>query len=197
MPQQKRRTDENPPVAFRPSALNRQRLDRLIQKRGESQSAVINAAIELLYRLDCEAKIVMTMADKLTDYGQNDPGENQMQPIFYDGMIDNFSSCPEANNIRYKCYIYTLNDKTGVRYIGQTNGPSMRLSGHMCNARNGRDKTKRGLWIKSLVDNQQEPSMMIIEMCPTYQSNERERYWINYYRNQGADLVNSQRWDKS
>lgn len=76
MPRQKRQTVENKPISFRPSALNRLRLDRLIEKRGEHQSAVINAAIEIMYRLDCEPELIMAEIDQLTDYGKNDPTED-------------------------------------------------------------------------------------------------------------------------
>lgn len=91
-------------------------------------------------------------------------------------------------------FIYTLSDETGVRYIGQTNNVSIRVSAHKCNARYGRDKTKRGQWIKSLLDCKLEPTVTIIEKCHPKSSNKCERYWINYYLKQGANLVNSSRW---
>lgn len=119
------------------------------------------------------------------------------QPICYaQDMIDNFTHCPESNDIAYRYYIYTLNDKTGVRYVGQTNSPSLRLSQHMCKGRSGRDKTKRGRWIKGLVEKKEEPVMVIVETCPIYQANERERFWINHYRQRETSLLNGSRWEK-
>lgn len=87
-------------------------------------------------------------------------------------------------------FIYTLSDETGVRYIGQTNNPSIRLSSHKCNGGRGRDKTSRGQWIKHLMDNGRAPIMDVIEKCPHKIANERERYWVSFYRHQGANLLN-------
>lgn len=113
-----------------------------------------------------------------------------MQPIIYaTNMIQDVSGLP-CNRI----YIYTLNDDTGVRYVGQTNNPSIRLSSHMCNARNNRDKTPRGLWIAELCKNKIEPIMVIIEQCKAGESNRRERYWIDYYRKKSVNLLNGSRW---
>lgn len=51
-------------------------------------------------------------------------GETQ---IIYDGMIDNFI-LKEGEKFNWPklfyIYIYTLNDESGVRYVGQTNSPS-------------------------------------------------------------------------
>lgn len=128
-----------------------------------------------------------------------------MQPIIFAlRMIDDFNTLGSVVATQATqwvgpdtpIYIYTLNDETGVRYIGQTNNLSIRLSSHNCNARYGRDKTKRGQWIKSLLDRKDEPIMVAIERCRASASNQRERYWINYYREQGVNLVNGSRWDR-
>lgn len=87
-------------------------------------------------------------------------------------------------------YIYTLSDKTGIRYIGQTNNPNIRLSSHKCNGGRGRDKTKRGQWIKSLMDNGEAPILTVVEECSRKVSNERERYWVNFYWQRGEKLLN-------
>src|SRR5687768_2734590 len=100
-----------------------------------------------------------------------------MQSIIYAiRMVDNYRQ--EWNVLDMPSYIYTLSDEDGVRYVGQTNDPSIRLSGHMCNARNERDKTARGQWIFDLLKKHQEPLMTIIEKCGRDISNERERYWV-------------------
>lgn len=112
-------------------------------------------------------------------------------------MIDNFTHLVKSDDKYPSCYpiyIYTLSDETGVRYIGQTNQISTRFSSHKCNARYGRDKTKRGQWIKSLLDRKIEPTITAIEKCHASISNQRERHWINHYLEQGANLVNSSCW---
>lgn len=75
MPQQKRQVAENKPVSFRPGALQRDRLDQLIERRQQSQTNVINAAIDLLFYLDIgfDQLDLMRQADILTNYGQDEP----------------------------------------------------------------------------------------------------------------------------
>jgi len=52
MPIQKRTQAENMPISFRPGALQRERLDQLLQHRQQNQSAVLNASIDLLWLFD-------------------------------------------------------------------------------------------------------------------------------------------------
>ena len=75
MPQQKRKQAENTPVSFRPGALQRQRLDELRQYRNQSQTTVLNAALDLLWLLDIgyENLEQIKQADVLTNYGENEP----------------------------------------------------------------------------------------------------------------------------
>lgn len=87
-------------------------------------------------------------------------------------------------------YIYTLSDDSGVRYVGQTNDPIERLGRHTCDASAGRDKTKRGLWIQTLYNQGLKPVMTVIETCCYDIANERERFWVYHYHQQGAALLN-------
>ena len=77
MPQQKRDRDGNEPVSFRPGALQRDRLNQLIECRQQNQSTIINAALDLLWLLDIGFERVdqIRQADILTNYGQNDISE--------------------------------------------------------------------------------------------------------------------------
>jgi hypothetical protein len=78
MPKQKRKQAENTPVSFRPGALQRHRLNELIDYRQQNQSTVINAALDLLWLLDigyCNLEQLKTQTDILTSYGKNDPEE--------------------------------------------------------------------------------------------------------------------------
>lgn len=74
MPQQKRQVAGNDPVSFRPGALQRERLNQLIEHRQQNQSVVLNAAIDLLWLFDIGFVKFdeMRQADILTSYGEND-----------------------------------------------------------------------------------------------------------------------------
>ena len=88
-------------------------------------------------------------------------------------------------------FIYTLSDKTGVRYVGQSVDPHLRLVHHLCDSLGGRDKTPKGQWIRELDQTGVKPVMDIVECCPTYnKANEQERYWTQHYHNAGHVLLN-------
>lgn len=78
MPQQKHQTGESKPVSFRPGAIQRNRIDQLIELRQQNQSTILNAAIDLLWLFDIgfDRLDLMRQADLLTNYGQNDPLED-------------------------------------------------------------------------------------------------------------------------
>ena len=75
-----------------------------------------------------------------------------------------------------------------IRYVGQTNNPKRRLSRHLGNSRTLKDKRHINNWIRSL---NTLPIMEIIEVCDYSIRNEREQYWINYYKTKGYDLCNA------
>jgi len=89
-----------------------------------------------------------------------------------------------------KIYIYLLKDPISyvVRYVGQTNNLNQRLNRHLNNAKSNRDKRHISNWIRSISLN---PIMEVIEECEPYTKNEREQYWIDYYRKLGYDLCNA------
>jgi len=92
-----------------------------------------------------------------------------------------------------KMYIYALSDDSGIRYIGQTNDMGTRLSRHFCDAGSGRDKTAKGKWLRSIMGKFRDFSIVkhqILEVCDRDNVNERERFWYNYYKKIGCDLVN-------
>ena len=88
-----------------------------------------------------------------------------------------------------KIYIYTLKNPTtnNIRYVGQTNNPKRRLDRHVTNSMSLRDNRHISNWIRSL---NIIPIMDIIETCDYSVRNEREKYWIDYYKSQGYDLCN-------
>lgn len=86
-------------------------------------------------------------------------------------------------------HIYILkNPNTNeVRYVGQTNDIKRRLGRHIQNAKNVKDKRHINNWIRSLND---KPVMTVLETCEYKQKDEKEQYWIDYYKNLGCDLCN-------
>jgi hypothetical protein len=87
-------------------------------------------------------------------------------------------------------YIYTLKHPitNDIRYIGQTNDLTRRFNKHITNSRAKRDTRHISHWIRSL---DALPIINIIETCDYSVRNEREQYWINYYKEQGCDLCNA------
>lgn len=94
----------------------------------------------------------------------------------------------EDNN--YK--LYSLNDETGIRYIGITKQKlSTRLSGHLASCKqafkNKKSRHHRHCWIKSLLDKNQLPK---IELLNTYYtSNDAKKAEIEYI-SKYTNLVN-------
>lgn len=84
-------------------------------------------------------------------------------------------------------YILKNPDTNEVRYVGQTNDIKRRLDRHIQNSRNIRDKRHVSNWIRSLTN---KPIMEVVETCDESTRNEREQYWIDYYKTQGCDLCN-------
>lgn len=77
--------------------------------------------------------------------------------------------------------IYSLNDPetNEIRYIGKTVSPLYkRLSSHY------RDKSHsyKVHWISSLKEKKLKPKIVLVEICDETNWEEREKYWISYYR---------------
>jgi group I intron endonuclease len=86
-------------------------------------------------------------------------------------------------------YIYKLIDpiSNDVRYVGKTNNLNRRLSAHI--KRSTTNKYHSARWINSLIDKGFKPLISIIEECTEKNWEEREIYWISYYREK-YDLTN-------
>jgi hypothetical protein len=84
-------------------------------------------------------------------------------------------------------YILKNPDTNEIRYVGQTNDIKRRLDRHIQNSRNFKDKRHISNWIRSLSN---KPILEIVETCTYNIRNEREQYWINYYKSIGYDLCN-------
>jgi hypothetical protein len=88
--------------------------------------------------------------------------------------------------------IYGLHDPRdgALRYVGKTKGTlRLRLAQHMT-PRELRLQHRRAKWLRCLKTMGLKPEARVIEVATADIWAERERYWIAFYRAQGADLVN-------
>lgn len=84
--------------------------------------------------------------------------------------------------------IYALKDPNGtIRYIGQTTvGIHKRFRSHKNQAKTGRNQPVSH-FVKKYMD---LVTIEIIEICTKELLNEREKYWISYYKKLGFKLLN-------
>ena len=89
-------------------------------------------------------------------------------------------------------YIYGLKDPRDcqIKYIGKTINIDRRYKEHIQTHRNR--KSKKNSWIINLIKNGLEPIMEIIEECNLDNWEEREIFWISYYKELGFNLKNTQ-----
>ena len=83
------------------------------------------------------------------------------------------------------CGIYCIkNVKNGKVYVGQSVKIEKRFAKHK------RELNKNEHWIKELQkdwnDNETDFEFLIIELCEKNELNDKERYWISYYRKNGS-----------
>lgn len=87
-------------------------------------------------------------------------------------------------------YIYTLSDKSGIRYIGKTNNLKMRLKNHIVEAHSKTKNNHRINWLKSLVEKNEKPIIEILDIVPDNNWMFWEIYWISQLKSWGFLLVN-------
>ena len=83
-------------------------------------------------------------------------------------------------------FIYVLKcpDSGAVRYVGKTNNIKKRMSSHLST----RSRLRSSRWIQKLIASGKKPVIDVIE--ETFDWENRERYWIAFYRSSGCDLLN-------
>lgn len=88
-----------------------------------------------------------------------------------------------------KTFIYALVDPITeqVRYIGKSNNPRKRYNAHLTDTRFSKHKIN---WIKKLKEQSLVPVLQILEEVSQEIWQERERYWIAFYREHGHNLIN-------
>ncbi len=95
-------------------------------------------------------------------------------------------SC-DKEALNKKTFIYSLEYPIGnIRYIGKADNPKKRLENHIKEAKH-RNKNHKDNWINSLTES---PILNIIEETTYEHWQNRESYWINFYKEKGFDLVN-------
>lgn len=89
-----------------------------------------------------------------------------------------------------KIFIYSLSDPitNEVRYIGKTGDLKTRYKAHLSASR--KIHTRIGHWIKSLLNQNLQPALSVIEECNKIDWQKREKFWIAYYRKKGINLIN-------
>ena len=88
-------------------------------------------------------------------------------------------------------YIYGLCDPISqqLRYVGKTINIERRLREHLLNKR----RNHLTCWLWSLVKQDRQPEIFIIEETDKNEWQEAEQFWISYFKFIGADLVNGSR----
>ena len=90
-----------------------------------------------------------------------------------------------------KHFIYALTCPISnkVRYVGQTIDLNKRMNSHINYSKN--HSTHKANWINSLLKENLEPNIMVLEECDSNDVNDREIYWIKRFRDSGHNLTNS------
>ena len=88
-------------------------------------------------------------------------------------------------------FIYALIDPRNddVRYVGQSYRPMRRLEQHATQLEHNREKA---VWVADLTALDLAPRMRLLEAVTFACGNAAEAYWIHFYSDAGADLVNLQ-----
>ena len=87
-------------------------------------------------------------------------------------------------------YIYSLKDPRDyqIKYIGKTVDIDKRYKQHIENYTN--QKSLKSSWVLSILRSGLLPIIEIVEICDESKWQEREQYWIRYYKELGFDLKN-------
>lgn len=76
-----------------------------------------------------------------------------------------------------------------IRYIGKANNPKNRMRQHL-NPRSNEKITPVKAWIKSLAKHGLVPCMITIEKCVPDQWEEKEKFWIKRFKDEGNNILN-------
>lgn len=90
-----------------------------------------------------------------------------------------------------KIYIYAIKDPRDyqIKYIGKTIDINRRFKEHLQDSYL-KDNTYKNNWIKKLLSENLQPIFEVVEECCEDIWEERERFWISYYKEIGFNLTN-------
>jgi len=90
-----------------------------------------------------------------------------------------------------KIYIYTIKDPRDyqIKYIGKTIDINRRFKEHLQDSYL-KANTYKNNWIKKLLSENLQPIFEVVEECCEDIWEERERFWISYYKEIGFNLTN-------
>lgn len=93
---------------------------------------------------------------------------------------------------RFKIYVLKNPDTEDIRYVGMTSVDLMvRLERHITTFKQAKNRKNRvRVWIWELIPLGRVPIIELIEEVDEDVCDEREKYWIKFYRDQGCDLLN-------
>lgn len=88
-------------------------------------------------------------------------------------------------------YIYALIDPriNKVRYVGEAVNPSGRLAVHLTGSQVNDKETYRARWVRKLISLSLKPRMVVLETCSLDIWQDREKWWISYYRKLNGSLM--------
>jgi hypothetical protein len=82
-------------------------------------------------------------------------------------------------------FIYGLyTEKSKIKYVGKTINLDKRLKQHVLNSKN--KKTHKDIWIQKCISEGKNIGIDLLEVCCEKTWQDRERFWIKYYRNVGS-----------
>lgn len=88
-----------------------------------------------------------------------------------------------------KYYIYGLEYENVIFYIGKTNNLKIRLSKHKSTAK--LQRTHKENYINKILKEGKDFEIKVIEIVDNGDENNREIYWISYYKSLGYKLYNA------
>lgn len=93
--------------------------------------------------------------------------------------------------VNSETYIYTLSNPLNgqIKYVGKTDNIEKRYLSHLSKSKN--KKTYKDCWIYSLLSENVNPLIEIIDAVPKSEWQFWEKYWISQLRSWGVNLTNS------
>ena len=122
--------------------------------------------------------------------------KNNFVTLQLDKIMSNFknykmSATPKDTKTRTSIYVLKNPDTNEIRYVGKTSKDlNRRLQQHIFESES-EQRNKRKNWVAKILKGGKIPIIEEIDFCTWEGSQEKEIYWIKYYRDLGLDLVNS------